>query len=219
MSTGHYRDRLDDQPIETELVSDELLHGGFRDFKVATLRHARLAGEGMIGPVRREYLHTGSVVVVIPYDPVLDSIVVIRQFRLAAALKTECGAALELPAGMVDAGESIEAAARRELTEETGLVPQAVEDCFRMLAAPGLTDEHATIFLALVDASNLATSAGNADEDEDIRPILAKVDDLVAAVDDRRVENGYLIACTHWFARLGRSRAQALLGTLDGPED
>ena len=35
----------------------------------------------------------------------------------------------------------------------------------------------------------------------------------------KMVENGYLIACAHWFARLGRSRAQALLGTLDGPED
>ena len=63
------------------------------------------------------------------------------------------------------------------------------------------------------------SGGSGSDEDEDIRPILAKVDDLVAAVDDRRVENGYLIACAHWFARLGRSRAQALLGTLDGPED
>jgi len=219
MSTGHYRDRLDDQPIETELVNDELLHAGFRDFKAATLRHARLEGDGMIGPVRREYLHTGSVAVIIPYDPVRDSIVIIRQFRLAAALKTECGAALELPAGLVEPGETIDAAATRELTEETGLAPLAMESCFRMLAAPGLTDEHATIFLALVDASDLASSAGNADEDEDIRPILAKVDDLIAAVDDRRIENGYLIACAHWFARLGRARAQALLGTLDGEDD
>ncbi|HEX2017958.1 MAG TPA: NUDIX hydrolase [Aurantimonas sp.] len=215
MSRGHYRDQLTDQPLAFDVESDTLLHGGFRDLRATTLSHDRLDGEGRIGPVRREYLATGPVAIVIPYDPHLDAIVVIRQFRFAAALQTAHAAALELPAGMVDPGEAVEAAAARELTEETGLEPRAIEACFRMLPTPGLTTEHATIFLAIVDAGALADVAGNSHEHEDIRPILAPVDDLVAAVDDGRVENGYLIACTHWFARKGRAAAQALLGTFD----
>ena len=98
----------------------------------------------------------------------------------------------------------------RELAEETGLVAQAVERCFTMLPSPGLTDEYAYVFLAIVDTSALSTSAGLADEHEDIRPIAAPADALIAAVDEGRVENGFLIACTHWFARKGRARATAL---------
>ncbi|MCB8839696.1 NUDIX domain-containing protein [Aurantimonas sp. VKM B-3413] len=217
MTAGHYRDQLSDQPLGFALESNDLLHDGFRQFRAVTLSHDALDGETTIGPIRREYLDTGPVAVIIPYDPELDAIVVIRQFRAVAALKLPNPAMLELPAGMVDDGESIQVAAARELEEETELAPRAIERCFRLLPTPGLTSEEAVVFLAIVDASNLGKSAGKADEDEDIRPILAKVDDLVAAVDDGWVENGYLVACTHWFARRGRPRAQALLGTL--PEE
>ena len=211
---GHYRDQLTDQPLAFEVVEETLIHEGFRDFKKLTIAHDSLDGSSRIGPMEREYLATGPVAVILPYDPARDAIVVIRQFRLAAALDTPNAAAVELPAGMVDPGENVAEAAARELQEETGLEALAIERCFSMLPSPGLSDEHAHIFLAIVDAGNLEASAGKDDEHEDIRPILAPVEDLIAAVDDGRVENGYLIACTHWFARKGRARAQALQGTL-----
>ncbi|ORE98592.1 NUDIX hydrolase [Aurantimonas sp. 22II-16-19i] len=212
--SGHYRDQLADQPLGVEIVDEALLHSGFRDFKKLTIEHDSLEGGARIGPMEREYLATGAVAVIVPYDPQSDSIVVIRQFRLAASLATPNAAAVELPAGMVDAGENVAEAAARELEEETGLAALAIERCFSMLPSPGLTDEHAHIFLAIVDASHLGISAGKDEEHEDIRPILAPVEDLIAAVDDGRVLNGYLIACTHWFARKGRARAQALQGSL-----
>ncbi|TFF19783.1 NUDIX domain-containing protein [Jiella endophytica] len=212
--SGHYRDQLSDQPLGFEIQKEELIHRGFRDFKRLTIEHDSLDGAGRVGPMTREYLATGSVAVTLPYDPARDAIVVIRQFRLAAALDTPNAAAVELPAGMLDPGENIAEAAARELEEETGLAPLAIERCFSMVPSPGLSDEHATIFLAIVDAGSLGERAGIDEEHEDIRPILAPVDDLIAAVDEGRVENGYLITCTHWFARKGRARAQALQGTL-----
>lgn len=218
MSSSHYRDALADQPLDMELVGRERLCDGFRNFEAVTVTHESLDGERRIGPLRRELLSTGSVVVVIPYDPVLDAVVVIRQFRIGAALKTAHAAALELPAGLVDEEEAPGEAAVRELFEESGLEAKAIERCFTMLPSPGLTDEYAFVYLALVDASRLRASAGLAEEHEDIRPIAAKADGLIEAVDEGRIENGFLIACAHWFARKGRARAAALSASLDAVE-
>ena len=217
--TSHYRDQLTDQPLTFTVEKSELLSDGFRPFRVVTLVHDRLDGEGLLGPMRREYLATGECVVIVPYDPVADAIVVIRQFRLASALVLDLAAALELPAGLVDAGETVDAAASRELTEETGLRALAIERCYRLLTSPGLTTEHATVYLAIVDASRLADRAGLADEHEDIRPILAPVDELIAAVDEGRVENAFLVNCVHWFARKGRTLAQGMARSLDSLDE
>ncbi|KQT44494.1 NUDIX hydrolase [Aureimonas sp. Leaf454] len=210
MRDSHYRDALADQPLDLGPIRRERLHDGFRPFERMTLTHRSIDGTREVGPLSREILSTGSVAIVVPYDPVLDAIVVLRQFRIGAALKTPNAAAIELPAGLIDEGEPADAGAARELKEETGLEALAIERCFTMMASPGLTDEYAIVFLALVDASDLADRAGLADEHEDIRPILAPVDALIEAVDAGRCENGFLIACTHWFARLGRAHAASL---------
>ncbi len=214
MTASHYRDAVADQPLDVSVVSRERLKDGFRSFDAVTVTHESLDGTQRIGPLRRELLSTGSVVVVIPYDPALDRIVVIRQFRIGAALKTANAAAIELPAGVCDDGEAPEETAPRELFEETGLRARAVEKLFTMLPSPGLTDEYAFVYLAIVDASRLETAAGLAAEHEDIRPIAAPADALIEAVDAGRVENGFVIACAHWFARHGRARAAALAATL-----
>ncbi|KAB0682699.1 NUDIX domain-containing protein [Aureimonas leprariae] len=215
MTASHYRDALADQPLDVEITGRERLKEGFRNFDAVTVKHESLDGASRIGPLRRELLTTGSVVVVIPYDPALDRIVVIRQFRIGHALKTANAAALELPAGVCDDGEEPETSARRELLEESGFEAKAVEKLFTMLPSPGLTDEYAHVYLAIVDASELKSAAGIADEHEDIRPIAAPADALIEAVDGGRVENGFLIACTHWFARHGRARAATLTALLE----
>ncbi|WP_062204364.1 NUDIX domain-containing protein [Aureimonas sp. AU12] len=208
-----FRHRLEDQTLDFTIAEERRAFDGFRPLDVVTLDHAPL-GRDLPSHVRREIVRGGRCAVVIPYDPVRDEIVVIRQFRIGAALATPHAAPLELPAGGIDEGEDAMAGAARELEEETGLDTLAISHCYTILTTPGLTDEVAIVFLALVDVSSLDGRGGKEDEAEDILAIRAPVDALIAAVDDGQIANGFLVGATHWFARHGRTRARLLADSI-----
>lgn len=90
--------------------------------------------------------HPGASAVV----PFLDSprgpdprVLLIRQFRHAAE-----GFIWEVPAGRLDAGESPERCAHRELEEETGMRAGRLERLTTIYTTPGFTDERIHLFLA-----------------------------------------------------------------------
>lgn len=66
-----------------------------------------------------------------------------RQFRYPTG-KT----LLEVPAGLVEAGEDPLEAAKRELLEETGCRSDDWTRLYRFYTSPGFTDEMITLFLA-----------------------------------------------------------------------
>ena len=90
--------------------------------------------------------HPGASAVV----PFLDDprapdprVLLIRQFRHAAN-----GFIWEVPAGRLDAGETPDACARRELEEETGMRARTLEPLTTIYTTPGFTDERIHLFLA-----------------------------------------------------------------------
>lgn len=70
-------------------------------------------------------------------------VLLIRQYRYAAN-----GYLYEVPAGRLDANESPEECARRELREETGCTADRLELLTSMYTTPGFTDEKIHLFLA-----------------------------------------------------------------------
>lgn len=84
-------------------------------------------------------------------------VLLIRQFRHAAN-----GFIWEVPAGRLDAGETPEACARRELEEETGMRARTVEPLTTIYTTPGFTDERIHLFLA----HGLETGAQRREADE-----------------------------------------------------
>jgi ADP-ribose pyrophosphatase len=77
-----------------------------------------------------------------PGDPD-PQVVLIRQFRHAAD-----GFIWEIPAGRLDAGESPERCAHRELEEETGMRAATLQPLTMIYTTPGFTDERIHLFLA-----------------------------------------------------------------------
>ena len=193
---------LADHPIDVALSAPKLLCKGFRDYERFQFT---VAGED--GPVTqsRDVLRFGRVAAVLPLDPVRDEIVVIRQFRLPAHLANGRGHLVEIVAGHVEADEQPAQAARRECMEEIAVEPERLIELFTYLTTPGITDEEITLFLGVVDSSNLPERAGAANENEVTRPLAVPVDTALAALAGATMRNGPLIIALQWLA-LNRSR-------------
>jgi len=90
--------------------------------------------------------HAGAAAVVALLSPPGTddpSVLLLRQYRYAAG-----GVLWEIPAGVLDPGETPLECARRELAEETGAVADALEPLITIFTTPGFTDEVIHLFLA-----------------------------------------------------------------------
>ena len=84
------------------------------------LRHRQFAG-GMGAELVREVLERGHAVVVLPFDPMRDQVVLIEQFRIGALGVVADPWLVEPVAGIIEPGEPAPEVARREALEEAGL--------------------------------------------------------------------------------------------------
>lgn len=110
-----------------------------------------------------ERTHAGGLAAIILAVTPDDRMLFVEQFRIPLQQKT-----IEMPAGLVgdvDAGESIEQSAIRELEEETGWRASHAEVLLVGPTSAGLTSER----IAFVRATGLVkTGEGGGDETEDI---------------------------------------------------
>ncbi len=107
--------------------------------------------------------------------------VLIRQFRPAAG-----GWLWEIPAGRIDAGETPEACARRELQEETGYRAERLEKLGEMITAPGFCDEVVHLFLA----RDLQPVASAPEEDEFLEVVPVPLAEALAMVRRGEIRDG-----------------------------
>ena len=182
------------------LESRESLHEGFYRIDLVTFRHSLHRG-GDSGPVQRELFTRGDVVGLLPYDPVLDQVLLVEQFRIGAMHEADGPWLWEIVAGMIDTEESPEAVARREAEEEAGLVVKELTPICRYLASPGASTEQVILFLGECDLSQAGGIHGLAAEQEDIRARCVAADEAIAMVDRGEVRNALSLIALHWFAR------------------
>jgi ADP-ribose pyrophosphatase len=115
-----------------------------------------------------------------PNEP--PRLVMVKEFRVPV-----CDYILAFPAGLIELGESIEDAARRELLEETGFEVSAVHRVTQPLySSSGLTDE--AVPMIFVDAR--ATPRGHAklDASEDLEVVLLDFAGICRLCDDRSLK-------------------------------
>lgn len=112
--------------------------------------------------------------------------VLVRQFRKPVERMVT-----EVVAGLVDPGEDAQAAAARELREETGHCALAWLPLGVLHASPGYTDERVEVFFALVDDE---PEAMDPDHDERIEIVLLDEAAFAAAVADGTLTDSKTLA-------------------------
>lgn len=153
---------------DVEILGVETVYDGFFRMLEYQLRH-RLFQGGWSQAMSRELFERGDAVVVLPYDPVSDQLIVLEQFRVGALQSSNGPWLLEFVAGMIKSGESLLDVAQREAEEEAGIQLGRLEKVAECLVSPGGTSECLHIFCAEVSSQGIGGIHGLDIEHEDIR--------------------------------------------------
>ncbi|MDF2180382.1 ADP-ribose diphosphatase [Aliiglaciecola sp. CAU 1673] len=184
---------------DVEILAKEPLYKGFFTMLKYRFRHRLFAG-GWSGEIHREIFERGHAVAMLPYDPVLDEVVLIEQFRAGALATSEYPWLLECVAGIIDPGETAEQVCRREAMEEAGLKIHRLQPMLSYLSSPGGTTERLYLYIGECDASNAEGIHGLDSENEDIRVHRFKADEALQFVQNGRVDNAATLIALQWFA-------------------
>lgn len=185
------------QKEDVDMLSRDTVYQGFFRLQRYRFRH-RLFNGSMSGEISREILQRGEAVVVLPYDPRRDQVVLIEQIRIAAYDSGDSPWLLEMVAGMIEPGESPEQVARREAMEEAGLQINRIQPIFNYLTSPGGCTERMIVLAAEVDSHLAQGIHGLEQENEDIMVHVISREQAYQWVTTGRIDNAASIIAIQW---------------------
>lgn len=196
-------------PDDVELINRERVFSGYFAIDRFQLRHRRHDG-GWTQPIQREVFMSGDAVVVLPYDPVRDMVVLIEQFRAGPYANADGANAphawlIETIAGRFEPGEIPEEVARREAIEEAGCHLGQFFPMGAFYQSPGCIAEKIHYFCAITDSEGLGGLHGCDHEDEDIRVIVLPRQAALEAISTGWICNITLAFALQWL-ELNRNR-------------
>ena len=152
--------------LETETVAD-----GFFRLNRYRLRHTSFNG-GWCEQMVRERIERLAAVSVLLYDPALDRLVLVEQFRVGLMGTVDPPWSLETVSGFCDREHELpEQVARREVVEETGCALRALTHIGEFFVSPGMSVERINLYCGWVDAADAAGVFGLSHEGEEMRVV------------------------------------------------
>jgi len=182
---------------DVDIQKEELLSDNYLQVARHVLRHKKFNGDWS-QTFEREVVHRGSAVSVILYDPALDTIVLVEQFRLGALSDERSPWLMELVAGVIDAGEDEVEVAVRETKEETGITITAPKEVYRYYTSPGICSEQVILYYAECDSQEAVKTAGLEYENEDIKVHVLPREDVFQHLHTGQFKNVNTIAGLQW---------------------
>ena len=179
------------------IIQKKKIYDGFFQIHELSFTHQKHDGTWST-QLKRELFSGAHVASVLPYDPINNRIILINQFRASVINRKDDPMMLEIVAGMIDQGETPEAAAKRECMEETGCNVKKLIDIYSYYPAPGSSESFYHIFLGEVESFNGKRILGF-DEGEDILVQSYSIDEIKSLLDEKKINNGLTLIALQWF--------------------
>lgn len=181
-----------------EFVKREVLYEGH--FRMARYHlRFRLFNGGWSNNITREVMERPSAVAILLYDPILDRVVLIEQFRPGSLANPHSPWLLEIVAGVIGKEEKHpDAVAKREAREEAGCEVLDIYPICEYFVSPGGSNEYIWVFCGRIDASNVDGIYGLKEENEDIRTFTLSVDEALTLIQEGKIKTSPAIISLQW---------------------
>ncbi|TWB36456.1 NUDIX domain-containing protein [Nitrospirillum pindoramense] len=164
---------------------DRVLSKGWSVLRSVTFDYRRRDGDWQT--MTREVYDRGHGAVILPYDPVRGTVLLVSQFRYPAYATGHAAPLIEAIAGLLD-DTSPEDTIRREAEEEAGCRIGEARKVFEAFMSPGSVTEKLTFFVAPYSAADrVGAGGGLAAEGEDIEVLEPTLEEALAMVADGRI--------------------------------
>ena len=164
-------------------ISTESIYDGV----VVKLRRDKVVTARGVETYREIISHCGGACVLAVRD---GKILLEKQFRYAYGKEI-----YEIPAGKRDSGEDFEVTAKRELEEETGLIPLNLKKITEIYPTPGYTDEIIGIFYA----DEFEEGKLHFDETEDLTSEWVDIETVYKMMEDGEIVDAKTLIALLWY--------------------
>lgn len=178
------------------LAKENPYQGVFRIYRYQ-IKHRLFAG-GWSEPFSREVVERRPSTGVLPYDPILDRVILIEQFRAGALNTADSPWLVEVVAGVLEHNESPSELAHREANEEAGCTLTELALITDFFVSPGATNEYMHLYCGKVDATHVSGIHGLAHEHEDIRVINISADEAFLRLDQGQIKTAPAFISLLW---------------------
>jgi ADP-ribose pyrophosphatase len=181
-----------------EIQQRDVVYEGHFRYVRNHLRFELFTG-GWSETVTREVLERSSAIGILPYDPFLDQVVLIEQFRIGATYEKDRSPwVVEMICGCIEDNETPTEVAYREAGEEAGCVIEALHPLCDYFVTPSCSNEYIHLFCGKINASAVGGIHGAAEENEDIRAFTMPADEAFMLVRTGQIKTAPAIIALQW---------------------
>jgi nudix-type nucleoside diphosphatase (YffH/AdpP family) len=171
---------------------------GFFKIDEAELSYERFDGE-MSLTVKRLCFQRADSVGAILFDAERRKLLLVKQFRYPT-YENGPGWIMEIVAGILEPGETPEAAVRRETLEETGSEIALLEPIATFYVSPGGSSERILLYYAeVLNAGKVGVGGGVARENEDLKTVEYSPEELDHALASGEIQDAKTIIGIQWW--------------------